>query len=66
MVSTVTCPKCGLESSLESFKLVRSPWRFRFYTVRMLECPRCGSRFRLYEGTSPRGRESVFTIPKRR
>jgi len=57
------CPFCGHEADASSFKLLRSPWRFRFYEVRMLECPRCGKVFNYYRGVSPKtGRASEFVV----
>jgi len=61
----IKCPFCGFEADASSFKLLREPWRFRFYEVRMLECPRCRNVFNYYEGTSPRGKQSSFTIKMR-
>ncbi|MEM3938011.1 MAG: hypothetical protein QW373_05365 [Desulfurococcaceae archaeon] len=58
----VKCPFCGFESDASSFKLLREPWRFRFYEVKMLECPKCKGVFNYYEGTSPRGRHTVFVV----
>ncbi|MEM1793268.1 MAG: hypothetical protein QW794_06375 [Thermosphaera sp.] len=58
----VKCPFCGFEADANRFKLLREPWRFRFYEVEMLECPRCRKVFNYYEGTSPRGKHSSFTI----
>jgi len=46
----VRCPFCGFESSLEDFKKLRGPWRFRFYEVKMLECPKCKGVFNYHEG----------------
>ena len=54
----VKCPYCGFEGE---FKVERS-WRFRFYEVRRLSCPRCGGVFNHYRGTSPRGKLSEFVI----
>ena len=57
------CPYCGYEADLSEFKLLREPWRFRFYEVRMLSCPRCGGVFNYYIGRSPRsGRMSEFYV----
>jgi len=61
----VKCPFCGFESGSDEFKQLREPWRFRFYVVKMLECPRCKSVFNYYEGISPRGKHSSFTIKMR-
>ena len=56
----VTCPYCGFKGE---FKDLREPWKFRFYTVRMLECPKCHGVFNYYHGVSPRSRKaSEFTI----
>lgn len=58
----VKCPHCGFESIENNFKLLRNPWRFRFYTVKKYECPRCLGVFQYYSGVSPSGREVEFTI----
>ncbi len=34
----IKCPFCGYESGTEDFKLLREPWKFKFYIIRMLEC----------------------------
>ncbi|MDP7983120.1 MAG: hypothetical protein RAK18_08080 [Conexivisphaerales archaeon] len=34
----------------------------RFYTVNMLECPRCHGAFNYYSGVSPSGRRSEYVI----
>ncbi len=62
MNRVIKCPFCGFEADVSSFKLLREPWRFRFYEVRMLKCPRCRNVFNYYEGTSPRGRHTVFVV----
>ncbi|MEM4889431.1 MAG: hypothetical protein QXJ64_08350 [Thermosphaera sp.] len=56
---------CGFEYGLDGFKQVRESWRFRFYEVKMLECPKCKGVFNYYEGVSPRGKQSSFTIKVR-
>ncbi|MEM4005148.1 MAG: hypothetical protein QXM43_05890 [Desulfurococcaceae archaeon] len=61
----VRCPFCGLESSLEDFKMLRESWKYGFYEVRRLECPKCKGVFNYYEGTSPRGRHMVFVVKVR-
>lgn len=58
----VRCPFCGHEADPSGFRPRREPWRFRFYTVRALECPRCGGAFNHYSGTSPRGKRSEYVI----
>jgi len=59
----VKCPFCGYEANVSQFKPLREPWKFRFYTVRMLECPRCHGVFNYYKGVSPRrGKVSEFVI----
>jgi len=54
----VRCPYCGYGGE---FRLVKT-WRFGFYGVRMLECPRCGGSFNHYVGVTSRGRHSEFVI----
>ncbi|MEM1831725.1 MAG: hypothetical protein QW504_05685 [Sulfolobales archaeon] len=61
----VKCPFCGFETGVEGFKQLRESWRFRFYEVKMLECPRCRKVFNYYEGVSSRGKHSSFTIKMR-
>lgn len=59
----VKCPFCYYEADISHFKLLRDPWRFRFYDVRMLECPKCHGVFNYYRGLSPRSnRTSEFVI----
>jgi len=59
----VKCPYCGYEADSSHFKLLRDPWKFRFYEVRRLECPKCGGVFNYYRGVSPkRNKVSEFTI----
>jgi transposase len=55
----VNCPYCGFEGEFTGLK----SWKFRFYNVRMLKCPRCEGVFNYYSGLSPRsGGVSEFTI----
>jgi DNA-directed RNA polymerase subunit RPC12/RpoP len=55
----VKCPYCGFEGE---FKLIKT-WKFRFYDVRRLRCPKCGGVFNHYHGISPRtGKVSEFVI----
>ena len=58
----VKCPYCGYE---DKFRDVKTPWKFRFYTVKMLECPKCHNVFNYYLGTSPQGKISEFVIKVR-
>ena len=60
--SKVRCPYCGYEASEAGFKLVKGPWRFKYYAVKMLECPRCHGVFNYYSGVSPKGKRSEFVI----
>ena len=62
LADKVKCPYCGYEASVAGFKLVKGPWRFRFYAVKMLECPRCNGVFNYYSGVSPKGKRSEFVI----
>lgn len=56
----VKCPYCGYEGG---FKELRDSWRFRFYEVKRLECPKCHSVFNYYKGVSSRsGKVSEFVI----
>jgi len=54
----VKCPYCGYEGE---FRVLRT-WRFRFYNVSGMECPRCHGVFNYYRGVSPNGKESEFVI----
>jgi len=58
----VKCPYCGYESNINEFKLLRDPWRFRFYEVRRLECPKYRRVFNYYYGVTSEGREVKFMI----
>lgn len=53
------CPFCGYDG--EGFR-VEKTWRFRFYNVSRLVCPRCGGVFNYYIGVSPAGKKSEFAI----
>ncbi|MEM1528122.1 MAG: hypothetical protein QW290_07695 [Sulfolobales archaeon] len=59
------CPFCGFEAGVDSFKRVREPWKYRFYKVMRLECPKCKGVFKYYEDVSPRGKRSSFIIKMR-
>ncbi len=54
----VKCPYCGFEGGFKELK----GWRFRFYRVTRLQCPKCGGVFNYYVGTSSRGKRSEFVI----
>jgi uncharacterized Zn finger protein len=54
----VKCPYCGYEGE---FRVLKT-WRFRFYNVSMMECPRCHGVFNYYRGVSPKGKGSEFVI----
>ena len=58
----VKCPYCGYEGDEKDFRSLREPWRFWFYAVKMVECPRCHRVFNHYYGMSPRGKVSEFTV----
>ena len=63
MRAVIKCPYCNYEAEASVFKLLREPWKFRFYIVRMLECPKCYNVFNYYYGISPTTRkEASFTI----
>lgn len=61
-MKSIKCPFCSFESNEGSFKLLREPWKFRFYTVKRLECPRCRGIFNLYSGVSSKEKASTFVI----
>jgi uncharacterized Zn finger protein len=54
----VKCPYCGYEGE---FKLLKT-WKFRFYEVKRLECPKCHGVFNHYQGSSPAGKKVEFVI----
>jgi transposase-like protein len=54
----VKCPYCGYEGE---FKVLKT-WRFRFYDVKRLQCPKCGGKFNYYYGVSSQGKTSGFVI----
>jgi transposase-like protein len=54
----IKCPYCNYEGE---FKLIKN-WRFRFYDVKMFECPKCHSVFNHYAGVSVKGKASEFRI----
>ena len=58
----VKCPYCGYETDVDEFELVREPWKFRFYKVKMLKCPRCHNVFNYYSGVSPHRKKSEYVI----
>ena len=45
----------------EDFKPSRT-WKFKFYNVEILKCPKYEERFSYYLDVSPRGRRSKFVI----
>lgn len=56
----IKCPYCNFEGE---FREIRAPWKFRFYTVKLLQCPKCQRIFNYYYGVSPKtGKISKFTI----
>ncbi|MGB9828187.1 hypothetical protein IMZ38_00750 [Thermosphaera chiliense] len=56
MGSGLKCPYCGFEGEFLKIK----QWRMRWYTVEMLECPKCHGRVNHYHGTTPTGKKSDF------
>ena len=63
MGDVVRCPYRGYEAGVSEFKPLKDPWKFGFYTVKMLELPKCYGAFNYCYGTSPRtGRVSEFVI----
>ena len=58
MRKVVKCPTAGMRGE---FKLLKT-WKFRFYEVKRLECPKCHGVFSHYQGLSPTGKRSEFVI----
>jgi transposase len=54
----VKCPYCGYEGEFKPLET----WKFRFYEVKHLECPKCHGVFNHYRGLSPAGKRSEFVI----
>jgi transposase-like protein len=54
----VKCPYCNNEKGFEKLK----SWKFKFYDVNRLQCPKCGGVFNLYSGVSPKGKRLEFII----
>jgi transposase-like protein len=54
----VKCPFCNFEGKFKELK----SWKFRFYDVKLFECPICGKKFNYYLGISPKGKSSEFVI----
>jgi hypothetical protein len=54
----VKCSFCSGEFQAQPLKT----WRFRFYSVERLQCPKCNGIFNHYAGVSPKGRKSEFMI----
>ena len=57
----VKCPYCGFEGE---FKLLKT-WRFGFYDVSMLKCPKYGDRFRWQVDPSGRYKSYVLRVGSR-
>jgi hypothetical protein len=54
----VKCPYCNYEGE---FKFDKA-WKFRFYDVKRIECPKCNGVFNYYKGISSKGKTSEFVI----
>jgi hypothetical protein len=54
----VKCPFRGGEPQAQPLKT----WRFRFYFVERLQCPKCNGIFNHYSGVRPQGGKSEFVI----
>jgi nitrite reductase/ring-hydroxylating ferredoxin subunit len=55
----VKCPYCNCEGG---FKELRNTRKFLFYSVKRVQCPKCGGIFSIYSGVSPKGKRSEFVI----
>jgi len=62
VLGAVKCPYCGYEGEASEFRLLKSPWRFRFYEVKMLECSRHREVFNYYGVRLKSNRVSKFVI----
>jgi len=54
----VNCPYCNCEGGFRELK----SWRFKFYSVKRLQCPKCEGISNHYSGVSPKGRRAEFVI----
>ncbi|MEM3778232.1 MAG: hypothetical protein QW039_04540 [Fervidicoccaceae archaeon] len=54
----VKCPFCGYEGEIPQLK----SWKFRFYSVARMQCPKCNGIFNYYRGEGKGGKVSEFTI----
>ena len=55
----VKCPYCGFEGDFKALKA----WKFRFYNVKRLSCPKCDGIFNHYVGITPKTKKrSEFVI----
>jgi hypothetical protein len=54
----VKCPFCSGEFQAQPLKA----WRFGFYSVEWLQCPKCNGILNHHAGVSPKGRKSKFVI----
>ena len=52
------CPYCGFEGKFNVLKM----WKYGFYDVSRLKCPKCGGRFNYYIGVTSKGKRSEFVI----
>lgn len=52
-MGVVKRPYYGYETEVLGFKPFKGEWRFRFYAMKMLKCPRCHRKFDYYHGVSP-------------
>jgi len=53
----VKCPYCGYDEC----EVIKT-WKFRFYNVEMLQCPKCNGIFNYYKGVSSKGKWSEYVI----
>ena len=54
----VKCPYCSYSDECNVIKT----WQFKFYEVKMLQCPNCNGIFNYYKGTSAKGKRSEYII----
>jgi len=61
----VKCPFCRYTDDLSKFTLLRDPWKYRFYDVYYLKCPKCDGQFYYFTGIGRFGKHHEFTMRRK-
>lgn len=61
----VECPFCKYVDDLDRFALLRDPWKYRFYMVHYLKCPKCNGQFYYFTGIGRFGKHHEFTMKRK-